>query len=176
MLNDHMLGSLGIHPALIGVGLTIGQKIFGGAFGPSAAFQGRQEYRDQIGALLRGYRAAARELPSSQAQVVNQDLDELKRRVNREGLGVSDYIAIIKWLKTRVTVWEQMGAPAAEVPFVPPPPGYIPPGYIPPGQVAPPYVPSGYEPAPAFETAGFPLWLIALILGGLLVPKLLKGR
>lgn len=162
MLNDRMLGTLGVHPALVAVGVGISKKIFSGAFGPSAAFQDRQKYRDQIGELLRGYRAAAKELPTHQAQIVNQDLDELKRRVNRPNLGVSHYIAIIKWLKTRVTIWEQMGAPAADVPYVPPPPGYVPPGY---------------EPAPAFETAGFPLWLIALILGGVLFgPKLLKGR
>ena len=164
MLNDRMLGTLGVHPALVAVGVNVGQRVFGGAFGPSAAFQDRQKYRDQIGELLRGYRAAAKELPAHQAQVVNQDLDELKRRVNRPNLGVSHYIAIIKWLKTRVTIWEQMGAPAAGVPYEPPPPGYVPPGYEP-------------TPAPAFETAGFPLWLIALILGGVLFgPKLLKGK
>ncbi len=162
MLNDRMLGTLGVHPALIAVGFSVGQKIFGGAFGPSAAFTDRQAYRDQIGELLHGYRAAARELPPHQAAVVNQDLDELKRRVNRENLDVPDYIAIIKWLKTRVDVWEQMGAPAADVPYTPPPPGYVPPGQ---------------PAAPAFETAGFPLWIIALVAGGLLLgPKFLKGR
>ncbi len=172
MLNDYMLGHLGVHPALVSVGLNVGQRIFGGAFGPSASFQDRQKYRNQIGDLLHGYRAAARELPAHQAAIVNQDLDELKRRVNRDDLDVSDYIDIIKWLKTRVNVWEQMGAPAATIPYVPPPPGYVPPGYVPPGQPAP-----VYEPTPTFETAGFPMWLIALIVGGLLVgPKLLKGR
>jgi len=166
-----MLGNLGVHPALIGVGLTVGQKIFGGAFGPSAAFQDRQKYRDQIGQLLRGYRAAAKELPAHQAHVVNQDLDELKRRVNREGLGVPQYIAIIKWLKTRVDVWEGMGAPAAvDVPYAPPP-GYVPPGYVPPGQPRPEYVPGGY---PEVKEAGFPTWAILAIGAAVLLPMLLK--
>lgn len=89
------------------------RDVYGGSgFTTLRGFDERQALRDKIGRFIEKYRAEARTAPAHLATVMNADIDELKRRVNKPGLGIGSYREIIAWFLGRVEAWKALGMPA----------------------------------------------------------------
>jgi len=154
-----MLGSLGIDPVTAAMAAAAAAKLVGGLFGRSKEFLERQKRYDTIDGITDHYWALMPSLPDYVRPIVRADVLELMQR-NVDSRTVQDLDSALNWFSAREQAWNLIQPPSVVVP-----PGVSPKGRLVPGDVS------------AFETAGFPWWIGALIVGGLLIgPGLLKGK
>lgn len=93
-------------------GMKVTDVYSGSGFTALRGFDERQALRDKIGRFIEKYRAEARTAPAHLATVMNADIDELKRRVNKPDLGMGSYREMIAWFLGRVEAWKALGMPA----------------------------------------------------------------
>jgi hypothetical protein len=181
MLNDRMLGALGIDPVTASIVASSLIKIGSGIFGRSSEFLERQKRYDAIDEITDHYWALMPNLPDYLKPVVEKDVRELMQR-NVDSKTVEDLDRALNWFSGREQAWNLISpsditaANGVHSPYERRPLSvkdavkYV---TTPEGDIV-----STFDVRPpAFETAGFPWWIGALILGGLVIgPKLLKGR
>jgi hypothetical protein len=177
-----MLGALGIDPVTASIVASSLIKIGSGIFGRSSEFLERQKRYDAIDKITDHYWALMPNLPDYLRPVVEKDVRELMQR-NVDSKTVEDLDRALNWFSGREQAWNLIKTPPI---IVGPTPkrlsevGYVPYEIVSPGTRSEGYYDASgqyhYGKPEAFETAGFPWWIGALILGGLLIPKLLKGK
>lgn len=186
MLNDRMLEGLGIDPVTASIVASSLIKIGSGIFGRSSEFLERQKRYDAIDKITDHYWALMPSLPDYLRPTVEADVRGLMQR-NVDSKTVEDLDRALNWFSGREQAWNLIKPPPVAPPvIVGPTPKRLPEvEYVPYEIVSPGTRSEGYYDASgqyhygkpgSFETAGFPWWIGALILGGLLIPKLLKGK
>lgn len=97
-------------------GMRVTDVYGGSGLSTLRGFDKRQALRDRIGRLITRYRAEAQSSPGYLAQVMNADIDELKRRVNRKGMTEAGYKKSIEWFLSRVEAWKTVRPPSVTEP------------------------------------------------------------
>jgi len=115
MLNDGVLGELGIAPIVItGVSAVLPKIVGMFGSGPTAEFQERQAFRDVKDQIVAEYLAVLPTLPDWQRRIVSADLDEFVFRMTRGGMKSGDYQRELAWWEGRQAAWQAMTPADAE--------------------------------------------------------------